>query len=107
MQSPGENDERDARDLAAMVRLGRLAEGCITPPEAEGRGSSRVIAPRTGPGPEQAKARIHGVMAKNAILTAIGELWGPSGLAQLDSLELSEARPMRLDSLRTRVVQPG
>jgi len=27
------NDERDAKDLAAMLRLGRLAEGWIAPPE--------------------------------------------------------------------------
>ncbi len=27
------NDKRDARDLAAMLRLGRLAEGWIAPPE--------------------------------------------------------------------------
>ena len=27
------NDQRDAQDLAAMLRLGRLAEGWIAPPE--------------------------------------------------------------------------
>ena len=47
-----------------------------------------------------AKAQIHGVMAKNAILPVVGELWGPTGQAQLDRLELPEAYAMRLDSLR-------
>jgi hypothetical protein len=70
------NDVRDAQDLAAMLALGRLAEGWI------------------------AKAQIHGVMAKNGILPVVGELWGPTGQAQLDRLELPEAYAMRLDSLR-------
>ena len=40
-------------------------------------------------------------MAKNGILPVVGELWGPTGQAQLDRLELPEAYAMRLDSLRS------
>jgi hypothetical protein len=47
-----------------------------------------------------AKAQIHGVMAKNGILPVVGEMWGPTGQAQLDRLELPEASAIRLDSLR-------
>ena len=47
-----------------------------------------------------AKAQIHGVMAESGILPVVGDLWGPTGQAQLDRLELSEAYAMRLDSLR-------
>ena len=39
-------------------------------------------------------------MAQNGILPVVGELWGPTGQAQLDRLELPEAYAMRLDSLR-------
>ena len=94
------NDERDAQDLAAMLRLGRLAEGWIAPPEVRElrelvRYRYSLVRHRTS-----AKAQIHGVMAKNGILPVVGELWGPTGQAQLDRLELPEAYAMRLDSLR-------
>ena len=94
------NDERDAQDLAAMLVLGRLAEGWIAPPEVRERRDLvryrySLVRHRTS-----AKAQIHGVMAKNGILPVVGELWGPTGQAQLDRLELPEAYSMRLDSLR-------
>ena len=94
------NDVRDAQDLAAMLALGRLAEGWIAPPPVRElrelvRYRYSLIRHRTS-----AKAQIHGVMAKNGILPVVGELWGPSGQAQLDRLELPEAYAMRLDSLR-------
>ena len=85
------NDVRDAQDLAAMLALGRLAEGWIAPPEVRElrelvRYRYSLVRHRTS-----AKAQIHGVMAKNGILPVVGELWGPSGQAQLDRLELPEA----------------
>jgi transposase len=94
------NDVRDAQDLAAMLALGRLAEGWIAPPEVRElrelvRYRYSLIRHRTS-----AKAQIHGVMAKNGILPVVGELWGPTGQAQLDRLELPEAYALRLDSLR-------
>src|SRR3974390_1007946 len=43
------NDEADAKDLAAMLRLGRLAEGWIAPPETrELRGPLRHPFPLAG-----------------------------------------------------------
>src|SRR5579863_1187362 len=99
------NDERDAKDLAAMLRLGRLAEGWIAPPETRElrelvRYRFSLVGHRTS-----AKAQIHGVMAKNGILPVVGELWGPSGEAQLDSLELPYAYDLRLRSLRGLIVR--
>ena len=94
------NDERDAKDLAAMLRLGRLAEGWIAPPETRElrelvRYRFRLVAHRTS-----AKAQIHGVMAKNGILPVRKDMWGPSGTAQLDALELPMAYTIRIESLR-------
>jgi len=94
------NDERDAKDLCAMLRLGRLAEGWIAPPETRElrelvRYRHSLVGHRTS-----AKAQIHGVMAKNGILPVVGDLWGPSGTAQLDNLELPEAYTVRIESLR-------
>jgi transposase len=94
------HDEHDARDLAAMLRIGRLAEGWIAPPEIRERRElvryrHSLTSHRTS-----AKAQIHGVMAKNGILPVVAELWGPIGPAQLDGLELPEADVPRLRSLR-------
>ncbi len=94
------NDERDAKDLAAMLRLGRLAEGWIAPPEIRElrelvRYRFRLVHHRSS-----CKAQIHGVMAKNGILPVRKEMWAPGGAAQLDSLELPEAYAMRMKSLR-------
>ncbi len=38
------NDERDARDLADLLRLGRLAEAWIAPPEVREAGQARSAA---------------------------------------------------------------
>ncbi len=97
------NDERDARDLAAMLRLGRLAEGWIAPPQTRElrelvRYRARLVHHRSS-----CKAQIHGVMAKNGILPVRGNIWGPSGSAQLDSLVLPEAYAMRIASLRSLI----
>ena len=94
------NDERDAKDLAAMLRLGRLAEGWIAPPEVRElrelvRYRFRLVGHRSS-----AKTQVHGVMAKNGILPVRGDMWGPGGTAQLDSLQLPKAYATRLDSLR-------
>ena len=94
------NDERDAKDLAAMLRLGRLAEGWIAPPETRElrelvRYRRRLVIHRSS-----CKAQIHGVMAKNGILPARKGMWGEGGSAQLDSLELPGTYATRLDSLR-------
>src|SRR6516165_12562030 len=94
------NDERDAQDLAAMLRLGRLSEGWIAPPEI--RELRELVRYRHSLGRHRtsAKAQIHGIMAKNGILPVVGELWGPIGQAQLDGLELPEAYELRMRSLR-------
>jgi transposase len=97
------NDQRDAADLAAMLRLGRLAEGWIAPPPVRElrelvRYRFRLVGHRTS-----CKAQVHGVMAKNGVLPARGEMWGPGGTAQLDALDLPMPYAVRLESLRELV----
>jgi len=94
------NDERDDQDLAAMLRLGRLSEGWIAPPEI--RELRELVRYRCSLGRHRtsAKAQIHAVMAKNGILPVVAELWGPIGQAPLDSLELGAAYALRLGSRR-------
>jgi transposase len=94
------NDERDARDLADLLRLGRLAESWIAPPaDRELRELVRFRAKlsnlRTG-----LKAQAHAVMAKNGVLPCRNDMWGIGGAAQLDALCLPEAYEHRLEVLR-------
>ena len=94
------NDERDARDLADLLRLGRLAEAWIAPPKTRElremiRFRIKLSHVRTG-----LKAQVHAVMAKNGILPCRGDMWGPRGNAQLDSLELPDAYFNRIAVLR-------
>ncbi len=97
------NDERDARDLADLLRLGRLAEAWIAPPQIRElremvRFRLKLSNLRTG-----LKAQVHAVMAKNGILPCRNDMWGPGGSAQLDSLELPAAYFNRIAVLRDLV----
>ncbi len=94
------NDERDARDLADLLRLGRLAEAWVAPPAVRElrelvRFRAKLVNLRGG-----LKAQAHAVMAKNGVLPAVGDMWGPTGTAQLDSLDLPDAYTHRLEVLR-------
>ena len=97
------NDERDARDLADLLRLGRLAEAWIAPPPIRElrelvRFRHKLCNLRTG-----VKAQAHAVMAKNGILPVRKDMWGESGTAQFDALELPDAFDHRLAVLRSLV----
>jgi transposase len=94
------NDERDANDLVDLLRLGRLAEAWIAPPEVRElrevvRYRLKLVRLRTG-----LKAQVHAVMGKHGVLPTRCDMFGRGGNAQLDALEFPEAYMVRLDSLR-------
>ena len=94
------NDERDAVDLIDMLRLGRLAEAWIAPPETRElrelvRYRAKLVALRSG-----LKAQVHAVMAKEGVLPAVADMFGKAGGAQLDELMLGDAYAVRVESLR-------
>jgi transposase len=94
------NDERDARDLADLLRLGRLAEAWIAPPTTRElrelvRYRAKLVALRSG-----LKAQVHAVMAKEGVLPGVLDMFGPGGNVQLDALELEPAYTNRIESLR-------
>ena len=94
------NDERDAVDLADMVRLGRLPEAWIAPPEVrELRELVRYRAKLVGLG-WGLRAQVHAVMAKEGVLPAPGRMFGPAGNAQLDGMALADSFTTRVASLR-------
>ena len=97
------NDERDAHDLADLLRLGRLAEAWIAPPETRElrelvRFRNKLSCMRTG-----VKAQAHAVLAKNGVLPVRNDMWGTGGAAQFDALELPRAYTHRIEVLRDLV----
>jgi transposase len=94
------NDERDARDLADLLRLGRLAEAWIAPPAVREarelvRYRARLVQLRSG-----LKAQVHAVMAKEGVLPGVTDMFGPAGQRLLDEMELAHAYVIRVESLR-------
>src|SRR3954466_4491618 len=73
------NDVRDAADLADLLRLGRLPEGWIAPPEGRGvrelvRHRAKLVAWRSG-----LKASVHAVLAKQGLHLSVSDLFGVGG----------------------------
>jgi transposase len=94
------NDERDAHDLADMLRLNRLGEAWIAPPAIRElrelvRYRSKLVRLRSG-----LKAQVHAVMAKEGVLPTVSDMFGPAGTRQLDTMELAPPFADRVRSLR-------
>lgn len=94
------NDERDATDLVDLLRLGRLAEAWIAPPEVRElrelvRYRAKLVALRSG-----LKAQVHAVLAKEGVAVPMSDVFGKAGRALLDGLELGDAYAKRIASLR-------
>jgi transposase len=94
------NDERDATDLADLLRLGRLAEAWIAPPAVRElrelvRYRAKLVALRSG-----LKAQVHAVLAKEGVRVPMSDLFGVAGRALLDEVPLGHAYTVRVESLR-------
>jgi transposase len=94
------NDERDATDLVDLLRLGRLAEAWVAPPEVRElrelvRHRAKLVALRAG-----LKAQVHAVLAKEGVAVPMSDLFGRAGQALLNGLELGDAYAKRVASLR-------
>ncbi|KAB1149180.1 IS110 family transposase [Streptomyces luteolifulvus] len=94
------NDERDAADLADLLRLGRLPESWLAPPETRElremvRGRHKLVNLRTS-----CRNQAHGVVAKQGIALPMSDLFGTRGAAFLDDLPLPVGYATRLRALR-------
>ena len=77
------NDERDATDLVDLLRLGRLAEAWIAPPEVRElreltRYRIKLVRMRSS-----GKEQVHAVRAKLGIAVTCSDLFGAWGSASL------------------------
>jgi len=93
------NDVRDAADLADLLRMGRLPEAWIAPPETRElrelvRYRAKLVAIRSG-----LKAQIHAVLAKAGVLIAVSDLFGDTGRQRLAKVPLGPAYAQRIRSL--------
>jgi transposase len=97
------NDEIDATDLADRLRMHRLPEAWIAPPEVRElrelvRYRAKLVALRSG-----LKAQVHAVMAKQGILPQLDDMFGPGGQALLDAMPFDRAYALRVESLREMI----
>lgn len=97
------NDERDAADLADLLRMGRLPEAWVCPPATRGlrelvRYRCKLVALRSG-----LKAQVHAVLAKQGVHVPVSDLFGAAGSQLLDQLELDAPFHGRVHSLRRLV----
>jgi len=94
------NDLRDAEDLVDLLRLGRLAEAWIAPPEVRElrelvRHRAKCVCLRTN-----LKLQVYSVLAKEGVNVPMTDLFGMAGTALLDTVSLKPAYAARVESLR-------
>jgi transposase len=94
------NDEKDAADLADLLRMGRLPEAWIAPPQVRElreltRYRIKLVRLRSS-----CKDQVHAVLAKLGIPVACSDLFGAWGTAWLDELALPQPYAGKVTSLR-------
>jgi transposase len=97
------NDRRDCHELIDRMRLGKLPEAWIAPPETRElrelvRYRAKLVALRTG-----LKAQLKAVLAKHGLHPPVQDLWGVRGPAWLDGLDLPHGYTVRIESIRDLV----
>jgi len=93
------NDERDAADLADLLRMGRLPEAWIAPPAARElremvRHRAKLVHLRSG-----LRCQVHAVLAGQGVAVPVSDLFGVGGTKLLKAAPLSPMARRRIDSL--------
>src|SRR5881394_3074715 len=94
------NDERGAADLADLLRMGRLPEAWIAPPEIRElrevtRYRHKLVGLRTS-----CRDQVHAVLAKLGVPVTHSDIFGVHGQAWLDGLRLPQPYAGKVASLR-------
>jgi len=94
------NDIRDATLLADLLRMGRLPESWVAPPEVrelreEVRYRHKLIRLQTG-----LKCQVHQVLGKEGVIPETKGIWWSGGQRWLDELQLADVYTNRIESLR-------
>jgi transposase len=93
------NDERDAADLADLLRMGRLPEAWIAPPATRElrelvRHRAKLVHLRSG-----LRCQVHAVLAGQGVMVPVSDLFGVGGSKLLKGVALSPMARRRIDSL--------
>jgi transposase len=101
------NDERDAADLADLLRMGRLPEAWIAPAEIRElreltRYRIKLVQRRSG-----YKEQVHAVLAKLGVPVACADIFGVWGSRWLDDLDLPQPYAGKVASLRVLIGELG
>ncbi len=99
------NDEKDAGDLADLLRMGRLPEAWIAPAEIRElreltRYRIKLVHLRTS-----CKDQVHAILAKLGVPVTCTDIFGAWGNAWLDDLRLPQPYAGKLASLRGLAAQ--
>ena len=94
------NDIRDATLLADLLRLGRLPEAWVAPPEVRElremvRYRAKLSRLRSG-----LKAQVHQTLGKEGVIPQLDSIWLAGGQRWLDDLRLGDVYVDRIESLR-------
>jgi transposase len=97
------NDERDAADLADLLRMGRLPEAWAAPPEVRAlrevvRYRHKLVGQRTS-----CKDQVHAVLAKLGVAVTHSDVFGTGGGLWLDQLVLPAPYAAKVASLRALI----
>jgi len=97
------NDERDAADLADLLRMGRLPEAWIAPAQVRAlrevvRYRHKLVGQRTS-----CKDQVHAVLAKCGVPVTHSDIFGTGGGLWLDQLVLPEPYGAKVASLRALI----
>lgn len=99
------NDERDAADLADLLRMGRLPEAWVAPPPVRElrelvRHRDKLVRARSG-----LKAQVHAALGKEGMTVPVSDLFGVAGSIMLDHTRLAEPFARRVASLRRLIAE--
>src|SRR5580700_5697479 len=94
------NDERDAADLADLLRMGRLPEAWVAPHQVRelrelSRCRHKLVRLRTS-----CKDQVHAILAKLGIPVTCSDIFGVWGSTWLDGLALPQPYAGKMASLR-------
>jgi transposase len=98
------NDQRDAADLADLLRMGRLPEAWIAPPATRElrewvRHRAKLVGLRSN-----VKCQVHAVLAGAGVQVPMADLFGQQGRQLLERVGLSPAARARVNSAQ-RIIE--
>ncbi|HET6918276.1 MAG TPA: IS110 family transposase [Jiangellaceae bacterium] len=93
------NDIRDATLLADLLRLGRLPEAWVAPPEVRELREMVRFRAKLGRLRSGLKQQVHQTLGKEGVIPELGYIWRSGGQQWLDDLCLGDVYVERIESL--------